>query len=214
MQAIVDELTPTLSGSRVRSVVNAVRSLYRWAQDRDLATHDPAGEGHAARTCGICDGSPRADRPLSAHLLSSASVASSSAKTTWCPRTTSVVSWTRARFAIATRRAGAGRVASAAVSRSATYVRNAGGTEGRGAGGSGLDGPLDNGERQVLQPVSRSLAFTFGLGGPLPAIGKGESVKASGATGRRTGFTYLGVRYLRVGPSANPSGPVQDRLSR
>lgn len=42
IQAIVDELTPTLSGSRVRSVVNAVRSLYRWAQDRDLASHDPA----------------------------------------------------------------------------------------------------------------------------------------------------------------------------
>ena len=42
LQAIVDELTPTLSGSRVRSVVNAVRSLYRWAQDRDLASHDPA----------------------------------------------------------------------------------------------------------------------------------------------------------------------------
>src|SRR5579859_1417013 len=42
VQAIVDELAPTLSGSRVRSVVNAVRSLYRWAQDRDLANHDPA----------------------------------------------------------------------------------------------------------------------------------------------------------------------------
>ena len=42
MQAIVDELAPELSGSRVRSVVNAVRSLYRWAQDRDLASHDPA----------------------------------------------------------------------------------------------------------------------------------------------------------------------------
>jgi integrase len=42
IQAIVDELAPTLSGSRVRSVVNAVRSLYRWAQDRDYASHDPA----------------------------------------------------------------------------------------------------------------------------------------------------------------------------
>jgi integrase len=42
VQAIVDELAPKLSGSRVRSVVNAVRSLYRWAQDRDLAGHDPA----------------------------------------------------------------------------------------------------------------------------------------------------------------------------
>ena len=42
LQAIVDELAPKLSGSRVRSIVNAVRSLYRWAQDRDLAGHDPA----------------------------------------------------------------------------------------------------------------------------------------------------------------------------
>jgi site-specific recombinase XerD len=42
VQAIVDELAPTMSGSRVRSVVNAIRSLYRWAQDRDLANHDPA----------------------------------------------------------------------------------------------------------------------------------------------------------------------------
>jgi integrase len=42
VQAIVDRLAPKLSGSRVRSVVNAVRSLYRWAQDRDLASHDPA----------------------------------------------------------------------------------------------------------------------------------------------------------------------------
>jgi len=38
----VDELAPNLSGSRVRSIANAVRSLYRWAQDRDLADHDPA----------------------------------------------------------------------------------------------------------------------------------------------------------------------------
>jgi integrase len=42
IQRIVDELAPRLSGSRVRSVVNAVRSLYRWAQDHDLASHDPA----------------------------------------------------------------------------------------------------------------------------------------------------------------------------
>jgi integrase len=42
VQAIVDELGPNMSGSRVRSVVNAIRSLYRWAQDRDLASHDPA----------------------------------------------------------------------------------------------------------------------------------------------------------------------------
>jgi site-specific recombinase XerD len=42
VQAIIDELAPKLSGSRVRSVANAIRSLYRWAQDRDLAQHDPA----------------------------------------------------------------------------------------------------------------------------------------------------------------------------
>lgn len=42
IQELVDELTPKRSGSRVRSVVNALRSLYRWAQDRDLASHDPA----------------------------------------------------------------------------------------------------------------------------------------------------------------------------
>lgn len=43
IQRLVDELTVEgLSGSRVRSVVNATRSLYRWAQDRELAGHDPA----------------------------------------------------------------------------------------------------------------------------------------------------------------------------
>jgi integrase len=42
VQAIVDELAPTMSGSRVRHVVNATRSLYRWAQDHELASHDPA----------------------------------------------------------------------------------------------------------------------------------------------------------------------------
>ena len=42
VQAIIDDLAPRLSGSRVRSIANAVRSLYRWAQDRDLAQHDPA----------------------------------------------------------------------------------------------------------------------------------------------------------------------------
>jgi integrase len=31
-----------MNDEKVRSVVNAVRSLYRWAQDRDLASHDPA----------------------------------------------------------------------------------------------------------------------------------------------------------------------------
>jgi len=38
----VNDLTPKLSGSRVRSIVNAIRSLYRWAEDRDLVTNDPA----------------------------------------------------------------------------------------------------------------------------------------------------------------------------
>jgi integrase len=42
IQAIVDDIAPTLSGSRVRSVVNSIHSLYRWAQDRELAQHDPA----------------------------------------------------------------------------------------------------------------------------------------------------------------------------
>jgi integrase len=41
-QRLVDELAPAMSGSRVRSVVNSIRSLYRWAQDRDLVQHDPA----------------------------------------------------------------------------------------------------------------------------------------------------------------------------
>lgn len=43
VQRLIDEMTAAdLSGSRVRSVVNAIRSLYRWAQDRELADHDPA----------------------------------------------------------------------------------------------------------------------------------------------------------------------------
>ena len=42
VQALVDDLTPAMSGSRVRSVVNAIRSLYRWAQDREMVGHDPA----------------------------------------------------------------------------------------------------------------------------------------------------------------------------
>lgn len=57
------------------------------------------------------------------------------------------------------------------------------------------------GERQVLQPASPSLAFTFGLGGALPAISKGDSVTALGSAG----FTYLGVRYRRVDPEASRS---------
>jgi hypothetical protein len=43
VQGVVDDMTRSgASGSRVRSVVNALRSLYRWAQDRDLVGHDPA----------------------------------------------------------------------------------------------------------------------------------------------------------------------------
>jgi integrase len=42
VQSLVDELAPDLSGSRVRSIVNGLRSLYRWAQDRELTSHDPA----------------------------------------------------------------------------------------------------------------------------------------------------------------------------
>jgi integrase len=42
VQRLVDDLAPRLSGSRVRSVVNATRSLYRWAQDRDHVGHNPA----------------------------------------------------------------------------------------------------------------------------------------------------------------------------
>jgi integrase len=43
IQQLADDLAVAgLSGSRIRSVVNAVRSLYRWAQDRELASHDPA----------------------------------------------------------------------------------------------------------------------------------------------------------------------------
>jgi hypothetical protein len=43
LQKLVDDMTRRgLSGSRVRSVVNALRSLYRWAQDRELVSHNPA----------------------------------------------------------------------------------------------------------------------------------------------------------------------------
>jgi CubicO group peptidase (beta-lactamase class C family) len=58
---------------------------------------------------------------------------------------------------------------------------------------------LDGGERQVLRPDSRSRAFTFGLGGPLPAVGKDDSVTPFRTSGGGAGFTYLGVRYVRVG---------------
>ena len=43
IQKLADDLTAKgLSGTRIRSVVNSVRSLYRWAQDRELVNHDPA----------------------------------------------------------------------------------------------------------------------------------------------------------------------------
>jgi len=42
VQRIVDALTPTMSGSTARRVVNAIRSLYAWAQDRELVENDPA----------------------------------------------------------------------------------------------------------------------------------------------------------------------------
>ena len=42
IQLLVDDLGPKLSGSRIRSIVNAIRSLYRWAEDREMVSDDPA----------------------------------------------------------------------------------------------------------------------------------------------------------------------------
>ncbi len=43
VQRMIDEkVAAGLSGSRIRSLANALRALYRWAQDRELAGHDPA----------------------------------------------------------------------------------------------------------------------------------------------------------------------------
>lgn len=42
VQRLVDTMTPAKSGSRVRTIVNATRSLYAWAQDRELVDRDPA----------------------------------------------------------------------------------------------------------------------------------------------------------------------------
>jgi integrase len=42
LQRAVDDYRAELSGSRIRSIVNAVRSLYRWGQYRELVDHDPA----------------------------------------------------------------------------------------------------------------------------------------------------------------------------
>lgn len=42
-QKLVDDLNEEgLSGSRIRSVLNAARSMYRWAQDREHVHHNPA----------------------------------------------------------------------------------------------------------------------------------------------------------------------------
>jgi integrase len=40
VQHLIDDLD--CSGSHVRKIVNAIRSLYGWAQDRELVDHDPA----------------------------------------------------------------------------------------------------------------------------------------------------------------------------
>ena len=42
IQSLVDKKGKKLSGSRVRSIVNAVRSMYAYGQLRDLVSHDPA----------------------------------------------------------------------------------------------------------------------------------------------------------------------------
>lgn len=42
VQRLIDKLTPEKSGSRIRTIVNAIHSLYAWAQDRELVDHDPA----------------------------------------------------------------------------------------------------------------------------------------------------------------------------
>ncbi|HEY5054158.1 MAG TPA: hypothetical protein VII45_12190, partial [Solirubrobacterales bacterium] len=48
IQSLVDRRSAPgpnrLSSSRISSIVNAIRSLYRWAKDHELATHDPAKE--------------------------------------------------------------------------------------------------------------------------------------------------------------------------
>lgn len=47
IQALVDRLGAApkrLSSSRISSIVNAIRSLYRWAKDHELADFDPAQE--------------------------------------------------------------------------------------------------------------------------------------------------------------------------
>ena len=42
IQRLIDKKGKTLSGSRVRSIVNGIRSMYAYGQFRDLTSHDPA----------------------------------------------------------------------------------------------------------------------------------------------------------------------------
>jgi integrase len=42
VQRLVDRLVPKMSGSRIRTVVNSIHTLYRWAQAREIVYHDPA----------------------------------------------------------------------------------------------------------------------------------------------------------------------------
>ena len=49
VQAIVDDLTPVASGSSVRGVVNSLRALYTWAEDRDLVSHNPGARVNCRR---------------------------------------------------------------------------------------------------------------------------------------------------------------------
>ena len=44
IQRIADSVSEKRSGSRVRGVINSVRSLYTWANQRELASHDPAAD--------------------------------------------------------------------------------------------------------------------------------------------------------------------------
>ena len=44
IQKIADDVSEKRSGSRVRGVINSVRSFYTWANQRELASHDPAAD--------------------------------------------------------------------------------------------------------------------------------------------------------------------------
>lgn len=52
IRLLIDDLGPRLSGSRVRSIVNAIRSLYRWGPRN--GERGPGGESASAG----CDGEP------------------------------------------------------------------------------------------------------------------------------------------------------------